>query len=444
MGLGGDDTISGDADDDIIIAGAADDAVSGDGGDDIIFGDNGTVELVAGAITLLRTTDTVADTGGDDTITGDADDDIIFGGVNLDTIEGNGGNNIIFGDNGFIDYVSIDSDPSDIDVISSTLPSLGDIDTITTGDGNDIIIGGSAGDTIVAGDGDNIVLGDSGSITASDATDTPTLAGHPLTIGLIETINSVVGGGDNITTGIGRDLVLGGAADDIIGVSEGDNIVLGDSGYIDYVSIDSDPSDIDAIGSVDAGIGGVDKITSGDGDDIIIGGSVGDTIVAGDGDNIVLGDSGTITASDATDTPTLAGHPLTIGLIETINSVVGGGDNITTGIGGDLVLGGAADDIIGVSEGDNIVLGDSGYIDYVSIDSDPSDIDAIGSVDAGIGGVDKITSGDGDDIIIGGSVGDTIVAGDGDNIVLGDSGTITASDATDTPTLAGHPLTIGA
>ena len=60
-----------------------------------------------------------------------------------------------------------------------------------------------------------------------------------------------------------------------------------------------DPSDIDVIASVDTGIGGNDQITTGGGTDIIIGGDDNDVITAGDGRNIVLGDSGIITASTA-------------------------------------------------------------------------------------------------------------------------------------------------
>ena len=122
--------------------------------------------------------------------------------------------------------------------------------------------------------------------------------------------------------------MLGGVGGDTIDVGTGDNIVLGDNGFIDYVSVDTDPGDIDQIGSTDTADGGIDDITSGGGDDIVIGGTAGDTIDAGDGDNIVIGDSGTITASNATDDPTLAGHPLTIGRIETIAPGTGGDDRL--------------------------------------------------------------------------------------------------------------------
>ena len=155
---------------------------------------------------------------------------------------------------------------------------------------------------------------------------------------------------------MGRDIVLGGIdADTIIanfgeyGTDENgtglgadaDNIIIGDSGYIDWTAADagriyadgttppvdalpgddSDAMDIDRIWSTDPDHGGSDSITTGDGDDIIIGGedgelvvdtiigvpsdiartvvsdSDGDTIDAGQGNNIVFGDNGRITAA---------------------------------------------------------------------------------------------------------------------------------------------------
>ena len=287
------------------------------------------------------------------------------------------------------------------------------VDTITSGAGTDILIGGRFGDTtIAAGDGSNLVIGDSGRITASTIDD-PEFGNQPITLGLVETTQSDDGGDDTITTGSGNDIVLGGQAADTIVVGEGDNIVLGDDGLIDYVradresvpGADTDPSDIDLIESTStAANGGVDTITSGAGTDILIGGRFGDTtIAAGDGSNLVIGDSGRITASTIDD-PEFGNQPITLGLVETTQSDDGGDDTITTGSGNDIVLGGQAADTIVVGEGDNIVLGDDGLIDYVradresvpGADTDPSDIDLIESTSTTAnGGVDTITSGAG-------------------------------------------------
>ncbi|MHC4993243.1 MAG: hypothetical protein ACYTGC_19925, partial [Planctomycetota bacterium] len=91
-----------------------------------------------------------------------------MGGDGADTIQGGGQPDVIFGDNGFIDYVVNDGDRTDIDVIESLVPHEGESDEITDDSADDIIVGGAAGDTIRAGDGDNIVIGDSGRITSAD------------------------------------------------------------------------------------------------------------------------------------------------------------------------------------------------------------------------------------------------------------------------------------
>ena len=545
--------------------------------------------------------------------------DIILGGIDADTIVANFGEygvdendvalgadagNIVIGDSGYIDWTAADtnrvyadittatsgtlpgddSNALDIDRIFSTDPDHGGNDEITTGDGNDIIIGGEDGeivtdveidgtgdsrtvaadtdgdgDTIDAGQGNNLIFGDNGQITAATE-DAVNFAGLPITLGLVETIESLIGGSDTITTGVGRDIILGGIdADTIVanfgeyGVDENDvalgadagNIVIGDSGYIDWTADDQgrvyahlsgpapvlssgddeDASDIDRIFSTDPDHGGNDDITTGDGNDIIIGGEDGeivtdveidgtgdsrtvaadtdgdgDTIDAGQGNNLIFGDNGQITAATE-ESENFAGLPITLGLVETIESLIGGSDTITTGVGRDIILGGIdADTIVanfgeyGVDENDvalgadagNIVIGDSGYIDWTAgdegrvyadtttavggslpgDDTNAGDIDRIFSTDPDHGGNDDITTGDGNDIIIGGedgeivvdtiigvdsdiartvestTDGDTIDAGQGNNLIFGDNGQISAATE-NTENFAGLPITLG-
>ena len=133
----------------------------------------------------------------------------------------------------------------------------------------------------------------------------------------------------------------------LLTVRTADNIIIGDSGYIDWTAADNtgriyadittpdggalpgddnNAADIDRLFSTEPDHGGNDTITVGDGDDIIIGGEDGeivndaiigelsitgtqersvsedvngdgDTIDAGQGNNIVFGDNGQITAA---------------------------------------------------------------------------------------------------------------------------------------------------
>ena len=201
------------------------------------------------------------------------------------------------------------------------------------------------------------------------------------------------GGIDRINTGStpdpsidGNDIVLGGHLGDFIDVGEGDNIVLGDDGAIDYVvgdtgstsrGADVEASDIDLIVSLSTAFaGGVDDIDTGSGDDIIIGGRLGDDIDVVGGNNIVIGDSGQITAADA-NSPVRGSQPLTemvIGSIATTQQADGGADDITTGADRDIILAGVSGtvlsgdntlpDVIRSGDGADIVIGDNGRVVY--------------------------------------------------------------------------------
>ena len=182
---------------------------------------------------------------------------------------------------------------------------------ITTGAGDDIIIGGedgelvvgahiagnganevviaaaTDGDTIVAGEGTNLVFGDAGNITASAGT-ARFVGAQPISLGLVTSVESLVGGSDSITTGAGNDIIIGGIDADTIAAGNGNNIVLGDSGLIDWAAAerggllagdDYDATDIDRIWTIDPSHGGNDSITTGTGDDIIIGGEDGELVV---------------------------------------------------------------------------------------------------------------------------------------------------------------------
>jgi len=397
------------------------------GGDDadVIFGDHGAIDQADGirrietTAEVIRIETVIENEGGADTISGGDDDDIILGGQLSDIIDGGAGNNIVIGDHGIVDYVFVDSDLTDIDLIESTSTmGNGGADTINSGAGNDIIIAGRYGDTVNVLGGNNIVIGDSGRITAANA-GTPQIAGQAMTIGLIETIAFGDGGTDNITTGAGNDTVLGGNEADTIDAGDGNNIVLGDNGYIDYVVNDGDASDIDLIESTSTTAnGGADDINAGSGNDIIIASRYGDTVNVFGGNNIVIGDSGRITAA-ATGTPQIAGQPITLGLIESIQPDEGGADGITTGNGHDLVLGGFAGDDVTAGAGNNIVIGDNGYIDYV-VDGNAADIDVVTTCEPNLGGNDTIITGANNDILLGGSFDDTIHAGAGNDLVFGD------------------------
>jgi len=341
--------------------------------------------------------------GGTDNIDGNGGNDIIIGGAAGDTVHGGAGNDLIAGDNARLDFVPLSGTdgPTALSLAQTTSPGVGATDWLYGEDDSDTIFGGQAGDTIDAGDGTNIVLGDHGAVTFQAAD----------TLQSILSTDNAQGGNDIIKLGIGTNTVVGGTGTDDIDAGQGRNVVLGDSGSLTYGTggwLQKAETTTTADGAADD----IDVAVSTTGNtNLIIGGQAGDTIDAGDGTNIVLGDHGAVTFQAAD----------TLQSILSTDSAEGGADQITTSNGGDVIVGGQAGDTIDTGDGNKVVLGDDGTITY-DVNGTINDINSISTKDNG--GTDGITTGAGDDIVIGGRFGDTIDAGSGNNVVIGDSGHI--------------------
>ena len=113
-------------------------------------------------------------------------------------------------------------------VITTALaPELGGPDTITTGSGKDVVIGGVAGDDITAGAGLDLVLGDNARIVLADRAAAVTLP--EARIDIVETIAHNDGGADTIRGDAGEDLLVGGSAGDTIDGGSDDDLIFGDT-----------------------------------------------------------------------------------------------------------------------------------------------------------------------------------------------------------------------
>jgi Ca2+-binding RTX toxin-like protein len=413
----------------LLSADAYGDTLHGDGGNDIILGDHGIITQAPGTRRLensgsvVRIETAVENSGGVDTITGGAGHDIIFGGHMGDFIEGNGGDDIIFGDHGFVDYISLDGDFGDIDVISSSsTTAYGGADKISGGEGDDIIIGGRFGDEIHASGGNNIIFGDSGIITAA-VSDSARRGGAPLTlisIGRIETTAYADGGADDITTGGGMDIILGGISGnaangdaglpDVIRSGAGTDIVFGDHGKLVYDSdAAGDPSTLDLVTTTQPLIGGADHIYGGGGNDFLFGGT---------GSDLIYGDRLAELIPDVVDAFTdsdliFGDHGELRGIINPAHIGMASPSFVYTSIHTGAGDGGAADVIYGGS-GAGPLLGDFGR-----------------NIIVGGQGGDTIYGGSGDDDIIGGhnvaggsDAGDFIDGGAGNDVIAGDNASI--------------------
>ncbi|WP_413172043.1 DUF4347 domain-containing protein [Anabaena azotica] len=395
---GGIDNITGGAGNDIIVGGTAGDILQGNSGQDILLGDHGRIKRNAADV-VERITTTLENNGGNDTISGNEDADIALGGFGNDIITGGDdvADDILLGDNGTV--VRNDGSVDANDIISKC-PNSGGVDTITGGAGNDIIIGGTAGDILQGNSGQDILLGDHGRIKRNAAD-------------VVERITTTLennGGNDTISGNEDGDIALGGIGDDIItgGDDVADDILLGDNGTV----VRNDGSvDANDIFSQSPDLGGVDTITGGAGNDIIIGGTFGDNLQGNAGNDVVIGDHAYITRNNAD----------TIEQIKTIFPDKGGDDTITGDDGNDILIGGVGKDAIDGGAGNDIALGDNGCLDY-KLDANLNTLDLVTTTNPTLGGEDIIATGDGNDLIFGGTLSDNISAGAGNDLVFGDHG----------------------
>ena len=474
--IGGDDTIEAGTDSaanatsNIIIGGVGIDTINLGSGYAVVLGDNGRVSRRTGDIGFgelsdvlsVATTDITSTTGAGDTITSNGGQNVILGGVGGDSIKAlQSSQNIILGDNGVVNlHIAGSEDIYSVacgDGSASCASPIGGDDTIEAGTDStanatsNIIIGGVGVDTINLGSGYAVVLGDNGRVTR------PTVTGDfgDLTdVTRVETIDTTTatGAGDTITSNGGQNVILGGVGGDTIkALQSSQNIILGDNGVVNMNQpAGADANDIRSFVNGDPGaLGGNDTIEAGTDStvdatsNIIIGGYGIDTITIGSGDNVVLGDNGIVRRSHQVEFGTLAD----VDQVATTDTVAttGGNDVITSNGGKNVILGGVGSDTIHAFRGsENIILGDNGVVNMNQpagadandirsfVNGDPGALGAGDTIDAGTDSTVDATS----NIIIGGYGIDTITIGSGDNVVLGDNGIVRRSHQVGFGTLA--------
>jgi Ca2+-binding RTX toxin-like protein len=349
------------------------DTLSGGAGVDIIVGDNvldwtnfPTLSPINIDIEILSQTDS----GGQDTIEGNDDIDIIFGcggddpsikgNDNMDFIEGNGGNDIIDGGDG----KNFSFCNTTVQVGNLLLGGDGS-DTVTGGAGIDVIFGNKDGDTLTGkdqvdfmfgGDGKDTMNGDSGGEICK-------VQGVPIRLG-----NLMLGGPDKDTIKAGGDLdvMLGQDGDDDIRGYDGSlqalgaldaDVLLGGPGD-DYIEGDNEPLVL---------LGSVDFMFGGPGNDEMHGGKEPDLMFGGIGSDRMHGDSnaiGLVTSADlmfgGPDNDWMDGG-------NSLDVMFGGGgndtmlgDNETAVISPDVMFGGPGDDAMNGGNSLDVMFGNDG------------------------------------------------------------------------------------
>jgi Ca2+-binding RTX toxin-like protein len=402
----------------------------------------------------LIVTNTLATDGSDTIIGGDGKDIVFGGGGALDKLFGDfdpaagfsgprpSGQDILIGDGGRVEL----SGRRNLRAAAESGANDGN-DQITGNDGGDYIFGGGFSDTIhgfqvddpavqpLEGVSDNdVILGDNGEIKfdISDA------------LNRVKSINTTVVAGDSgrsdvIDGDFGNDIILGGlnGSSDVITGDVGDDVLLGDNGEVRF-DLDGDFDTLDRIMSYADNLGGTDTISGNEGNDILIGGTAGDTMYGNDGEDILLGDNARIGLSGLTGRLKIQvaamPAPSAIDFITTtdVAETTGGADVMSGNAGNDILFGGVnnggVDTIYGDAaipvnalDGDDILVGDNGFLDFtLGADTDRMTLDIVRSTRDNLGGTDTLSGNAGSDIGIGGTGGDTIY---GDNATASGGGT---------------------
>jgi Ca2+-binding RTX toxin-like protein len=399
LGLGGNDTLTGNAMDDTLDGGigndslsgaagndsllgrAGDDILSGGVGSDTLFGGIGNDGLWGGSLSSRLCGEAGNDTlwgyGGDDTLDGGADNDFLsgqngndqlFGGAGNDNCYGGNGNDVLFGDAGN-------------DVLGGDAGN----DSMYGGDGNDTYEVDSASDSIVETNSSltqkdtvNASLSYSLGVYLENLTllGTADLMGYGNALGNILTGN---GGANQLYGEAGNDTLLGGLGNDQLFGGVGNDTLLGEGGN-------------DALFGGD----GNDRLEGGDGNDSLHGGDFGvNTLIGGLGNDIYFienaGDivtelSGPGSGTDSVfsffsytlaancESLSLEGGSAINGTGNALDNSLSGNDatNVIKGLGGnDVLWGEGGNDILDGGEGNDTLrggVGDDTYYITVMVD----------------------------------------------------------------------------
>jgi Ca2+-binding RTX toxin-like protein len=297
-------------------------------------------------VTLAGVSDiNVSDNSGSNAITGNDGDNVIRVSGGADVVLGGGG----------IDRLKINY----ADAATSVIGTVG---SVTDGGTNSVtfdlavenftIYTGTGNDTVTTGDGDNLLrtgLGD----------DTIT-AGHG---------NSLVesgGGHDTVEVGDGQNTVRAGAGDDTVTTGDGGNSVNAGDGNNTVTT--GAGADIVATGSGDDTLltgGGADLVQVSGGTDTL-GAGVGHDRLTVDYGHLLTNVTGSLSAGSVANGYSgligdTAGNSVSYTGVEHFRITTGtGNDDVSTGAGNDTLIGGAGDDLLSGASGNDVLAGGSG------------------------------------------------------------------------------------
>lgn len=374
-GNGGDDSLFGGSEADLIEGGDGNDSIVAAGADDTVTGGDGN--------------DTLKGASGKDSLDGGAGDDSLLGqGTTGDTLTGGVGDDVLDGGSG--NDIIIESTDVNLFLSTTALAGLG-VDTLISVE-RALLSGGAGNNRIEAtGFAPSLV-----SVTLLGGGGNDTLLG---TIG-----NDVLGGeggNDSLLGNNGGDRLFGGAGRDRLIGEDGDDWLRGQGGSGDTLSGGHGDDTLN-------GGGGNDRLVeSGDFDFTL----TGPTLTGRGTDLLIALENARIDGGNAANTIDVSGSTL-VGTITVAGA--DGDDSIIGSDNGDLLIGGGGNDTLNGNGGDDILQG--GADNDLLTGGDGND----GL--SGATGTDNLNGGTGSDTAYGGSDDDTLRGGDDADILIGGDG----------------------
>ncbi|MDP1750681.1 MAG: cysteine peptidase family C39 domain-containing protein [Reyranella sp.] len=333
-----------------------------------------------GSDTLAGFENIVGGTGGDQ-LSGTDGVNIVSGGTGNDQLNGSGGNDELYGEAG-----------------DDVLNGGADNDILDGGNGTDMLVGGAGDDVLLGGDGNDTVIGGVGDDTLDGGEGMDTADYSAVTVGITADLEAGTATGDGSDALRHIEIVIGGSGDDTLKAGVSGNTLNGGAGN--------------------------DTLTGGDGNDVLTGGAGNDALDGGAGtdtaDYSAIGTAVTVNLTSGTATGD--GTDTLIGI-----------ENVIGGSGNDTLTGSSAANVLSGGVGDDTLNGGSGVdaADYsastaaLHVDLTITTGQVTGEGADTLIGIERVTGGSGNDVLIGNSGTNILKGGAGDDTLTGGAGTDT-------------------
>lgn len=424
------DTILAGAGNDTVYAGAGNDVIDGGTGNDKLYGEDGndtfnqvnldgldTIDGGAGTDTVTYDDNTTASaityTTETLTITRSGQNDVLN---SIERIIGTDASSDLFNAAGDTDGISVNLTSGAVSGVNGGITYVTQFENVTGGLGNDSITGNTLNNLFIGGLGNDTLDGGAGNDTFNETNNN----GSDVLIGGLGT--DAVTYDDNVTTaaitvnGITGTVTRGSDIDTLSGI---ERITASDSLNDTFnVSGDTDGSSIDLnTGTVSGLVSGInyvaqfEHVTGGSGNDAIIGNTAANLIDGGAGNDTITSAGGTDTLIGGSGTDTF-----TAGTNVTLNT-----DSNTASIGGFTMSLSGFERLIGSSNLFDSLLA-TGDTDGISVNLTTGAASGFNSGYSYISLYESITSGSGNDNLIGDNTSNTFIGNDGNDTLAGGGG----------------------